>query len=48
VLRVFDTPYVAQALGGNGADRRQRILDAVVEDGGFVEVGTAVGAISSF
>jgi hypothetical protein len=30
-----------------GADRRQRILD-VVEDGGFVEVGTAVGTISSF
>jgi hypothetical protein len=31
-----------------GANRRQRILDAVVEDGGFVEVGTAVGTISSF
>jgi hypothetical protein len=44
VLRVRDTRYVAQAPGGNGVDRRQRILDAVVEDGGFVEVWTAASA----
>ena len=31
VLRVLGARHVAQALGGNGADRRQGVLDAVVQ-----------------
>ena len=31
VLRVLGAGHVAQALRGNGADRRQRVLDAVVQ-----------------
>jgi len=31
MLRMFGTRHIAQALGSDGADRRQGILDAVVQ-----------------